>query len=392
MMLIPKLALRNLLGAGLRTWLNVFVLSLSFITIIFLQGMYSGMLRQVEVATVDAEFGGGQYWQANFDPFDPLSLPDAHAEIPDSLQSLIDQGKATPILVVQGTIYPDGRVMPVMLKGIDPNQSVLKFPAKSLAMENEDLPVLIGERMAESANLSKGDTVTIQWRDTNGTFDARDAQIVDVMNTIVPSIDSGQLWIPLPKLQEMMLMEKEATMVIVIEGLKVSDNVAGWSFKDIDFLLSDIKQVVKMRTIGSSFIYVFLLFLAMLAIFNTQVLSIFRRRKEMGTLMALGVTRMQLIRLFTLEGALNGVMAAILAAIYGIPLLVHVARNGIGMPADFTDQFGWALGSSLFPTYGAALILGTTFLVLIVTTVVSYLPTRKIAKLKPTDALKGKLS
>ena len=57
MMLIPKLALRNLLGAGLRTWLNVFVLSLSFITIIFLQGMYSGMLKQVEVATFRTETG-----------------------------------------------------------------------------------------------------------------------------------------------------------------------------------------------------------------------------------------------------------------------------------------------------------------------------------------------
>jgi len=392
MMLIPKLALRNLLGAGLRTWLNVFVLSLSFITIIFLQGMYSGMLRQVEVATVDAEIGGGQYWEANYDPFDPLSLQDAHAKIPESLQDLIDQGKAMPVLVIQGTIYPDGRVMPVMLKGIDPDQNILNFPAKSLDVDNEDIPVLIGERMADSANLSKGDTVTIQWRDANGTFDARDARIVEVMSTIVPTIDGGQMWIPLQKLQEMMLMEKEATMVIVTEGLKASDNVAGWSFKDIGFLLDDIRQVVKMRTIGSSFIYVFLLFLAMLAIFNTQVLSIFRRRKEMGTLMALGVTRLQLIRLFTLEGALNGVLAAILAAIYGIPLLVHVARNGIGMPADLMDQFGWAMGSALFPSYGAALILGTTFLVLIVTTVVSYLPTRKIAKLKPTDALKGKLS
>ena len=101
MMLIPRLALRNLLGSGLRTWLNVFVLSLSFITIIFLQGMYSGMLRQVELATVDAEFGGGQYWQANYDPFDPLSLQDTHAKIPDSLQNVIDQGKATPVLIVQ---------------------------------------------------------------------------------------------------------------------------------------------------------------------------------------------------------------------------------------------------------------------------------------------------
>ena len=33
-MLIIKLAFRNIVGAGLRTWLNVFVLSLAFVIII----------------------------------------------------------------------------------------------------------------------------------------------------------------------------------------------------------------------------------------------------------------------------------------------------------------------------------------------------------------------
>ena len=45
-MLILQLALRNLLGAGLRTWLNVVALSFSFVVIVFLQGMYDGMNRQ----------------------------------------------------------------------------------------------------------------------------------------------------------------------------------------------------------------------------------------------------------------------------------------------------------------------------------------------------------
>ena len=37
-------------------------------------------------------------------------------------------------------------------------------------------------------------------------------------------------------------------------------------------------------------------------------------------------------------------------------------------------------------------MLGTTALVLVVTTIVSYLPTRRIAPLKPTDALRGRLT
>ena len=146
-----------------------------------------------------------------------------------------------------------------------------------------------------------------------------------------------------------------------------------------------------MKSVQGSIMYLLLLFLAMLAIFDTQVLSIWRRRKEMGTLMALGMTRTNIIELFTLEGAFHSILAAVVAALYGIPLLAYVAERGIALPAS-TDKFGFAIGERLFPAYSPALIIGTTVLVCFVTTVVSYLPTRKIADLKPTDALRGKLT
>ena len=111
----------------------------------------------------------------------------------------------------------------------------------------------------------------------------------------------------------------------------------------------------------------------------------------MGTLMALGMTRGGVIQLFTLEGAFHSVLAAIVAAAYGIPLLAYAANAGRALPAA-TDNFGFALGERLFPVYSPALVAGTTTLVFVVTTVVSFLPTRRIARLRPTDALRGKLT
>jgi ABC-type lipoprotein release transport system permease subunit len=103
------------------------------------------------------------------------------------------------------------------------------------------------------------------------------------------------------------------------------------------------------------------------------------------------MTRTQVIKLFTVEGGLHGVLAAIVAAAYGIPLLAYIAQRGLDMPAG-TDNFGWAIGEKLFPVYTPALVAGTAILVCTVTTIVSFLPTRKIAHLKPTDALRGKLT
>jgi ABC-type lipoprotein release transport system permease subunit len=390
-MIIPKLALRNILGAGLRTWLNVLVLSFAFVAIIWTQGLYVGMGEQITHAMKDAEIGGGQYWHELYDPYDPLSLPDAHGVIPEPLQDMIAKGQATSILILQGTVYPEGRFQPVLLKGIDPKQNILTLPSSFLDQSGEELPALIGNRMARSTGLRVGDSVTIRWRDANGTFDARDIRIVQVMNTSVPTIDQGQIWLPLPIIQELSGMENESSLIVVAKNTQDLPEISGWAFKDLDFLLEDVQTLVRSKTAGASILYVVLMALAMLAVFNTQVLSIFRRKKEMGTFMALGFTRSMVIKLFTLEGALHAVLAAVVAAMYGIPLLVTFARNGWALPQS-TDSYGLAIGEKIFPTYSAGLIVGTTLLVLITTTIVSYLPTRKIAKLKPTEALRGRIS
>jgi len=389
-MIIPRLALKNLLGAGLRTWLNVVVLSLSFVLIIWLQSLYKGMGDQAKQAKIDIEFAGGQYWHESYDPLDPLTLEDAHGVVPGSIQKKIDEGEATPILVAQASIYPEGRLRTILLKGIDPQQSVVNLPSKFLVQAGEEIPALIGARMAESTGLKLGDLVTVRWRDAKGTFDARDVQITQVMKTSVSTVDQGQIWIPLEKMRELMSLENESSLVVVAKNTEEIPTVPGWNFKSPEFLLADIESLVKTKTAGGSIMYVFLLLLAMLAIFNTQVLSIFRRRKEMGTMMALGFTRSKVIQLFTLEGAMHSVLAAIVAAIYGIPFLVWFSKTGWALP-EGTD-FGFALGEKIFPVYSVGLVLGTVVLVLMVTTIVSFLPTRKIARLKPTDALRGKMS
>ncbi|MBA7512022.1 hypothetical protein ES705_04021 [subsurface metagenome] len=401
-MLALKLAYRNIKGAGLRTWLNVAVLSLAYVLIIWHQGIFTGMLKHGSQAVIEDEIAGGQYWHKNYDPFDPLSYDESHGPIPAELAGLIKDKKATPILIRQAAIYPEGRIQTVLLKGIEPGQTILGIPSAGLDKEEDALPVLIGRRMAKSTSLGIGDYLTIRWRDVQGTFDAVEGKIVEIMNTKVPTMDKGQLWVPLEELQKMTGMKDEATIIVVGQNVQGQGDVSphqsfwcgdvsDWKFKDQNFLLTDINEMVRSKRISAGILYVILLFLAMLAIFDTQVLSIFKRRKEIGTLIALGMTRRQVISLFTLEGAMHGILAVGVAAIYGIPWIIFYSKRGMKIP-QATEEYGFALAGRLYPSYSVGLVLGTVLIVMATVTIVSYLPTRKISKMKPTEALKGKIS
>jgi ABC-type lipoprotein release transport system permease subunit len=56
------------------------------------------------------------------------------------------------------------------------------------------------------------------------------------------------------------------------------------------------------------------------------------------------------------------------------------------------DSYGIAIAETIFPVYSAQLVVATTLIVMGAVTIVSFLPTRKIARMKPTDAIRGKLS
>ena len=389
-----KIAIKNLLGAKLRTWLNVFVTALSFFMIILFSAMYDGMREHAKQVTIDTEIAGGAYWHPEYDPLDPMTFEDAHSIIPRDLKLLVDQKKAVPVLVSQASIYPNGRIMPVIMKGITPEQNIVNMPTQMLVGHEEvTIPVLIGRGMAKDANLEVGDAFTIRWLDADRTYDADEGTVVHIMDTENFKLDMGHIWVPLKKAQTMLAMEEEATYVTYAEGLSVVKNKHDWIPRDVKYLIRDMEALIEADEPNAAIMYIILLCFAAMGIFNAQVLSIFRRGREIGTLMALGMTRTRVVGLFTLEGGLNAFLAAIMTVILFGPLLWYFGNNGIWLGVDYSDgAMGIIIDKYLIPVYSVGLVVTTTIIVSIIVLIVSYLPSRRIARMKPTDALRGKVT
>ena len=389
-----KIAMKNLLGAKLRTWLNVFVTAISFFMIIFISAMYDGMREHAMQVSINTEIAGGAYWHPEYDPLDPMTFEDAHSVPPDAVRALVDQKKAIPVLVSQASIYPNGRIMPVIMKGITPNQNIVNMPTQMLANNDEvTIPVLIGQGMANDSKLEVGDSFTIRWLDADRTYDADEGIVVHIMDTENFKLDKGHIWVPLEKAQTMLAMEGEATYVTYAEGLSIVENKGDWVLRDVKYLIRDMEALIKADEPNAAIMYIILLALAAMGIFNAQVLSIFRRGKEIGTLMALGMTRSRVVGLFTLEGGLNAFLAVIMTVILFGPVLWYFGAYGINLGIDYSEgQMGLIIAKRLIPVYSIGLLITTTIVVSIIVLIVSYMPSRRIARMKPTDALRGKVA
>jgi len=384
MKLAIQLAYRNLMGAGLKTWLNVAVLAFTFLLIVFFNGFIDGWNRQAIVEGVKWEYGQGQLINEKYDPKDPFSIEDGHGLI-----SSVNSENMTPILLRQGSLYPEGRMIPVLIKGLDKEQNILAFPTQKFVTDEGNLPVLIGKRFAKTNNMKVGDEVLLRWKDKNGTFDATDVTVAEIFNSDVAGIDVGSIYMSLDELYRITGLQDVATLFVGGKGYETQE-VDGWKTKSKKELLAGLTAIINSKKASGSILYVLLLAIALLAIFDTQVLAIFRRQKEIGTYVSLGMTRAQVVKLFTVEGGMYSILAAIVALIIGTPLFWFISKNGITMPSASTSA-GVTIADVVHPYFALSLIATTLILVVIAATIVSYIPSRKISKMDPVDALKGKI-
>ena len=110
----------------------------------------------------------------------------------------------------------------------------------------------------------------------------------------------------------------------------------------------------------------------MLGLYATLAYSVARRRSELGVRLALGATRVQLVRLVLREGlgvVVAGAVIGLVAAWLGARLMDSLLY-GIS-PRNFV-----AFAAPLVPVIAAA-------------TAAIWLPARRAARLNPTDALRS---
>ena len=389
-----NIAIKNLFAAGLRTWLNALILSLTLAAMLFMQSLMAGMLDEMSTIRTNEEIAGGSYWNELYDPFDPMTLEDAKGPIPPEIQTKIDSGEACPLLIIPGAIYPNGRFKNVLIKGINPNQSCLSLDFSSLSKTNGDdqLSVMVGKNFAKNLGVTKGDLLTVRWRSQQGAFNALDAEIVGILKTAAPVMDQGQIYLSHQVVNQMNETQNHATTVWVKQGTQVQAAPKGWVFRDFNYLMKDTLEMVKSKTIGQSIFYGLLLFLGLIAIFDTQALAVFRRKKEIGTFMALGMSNNKVVFMFVLEGAMHGVFATVLTALWAGPLFYWTAVNGLSFGGVSGEQFGMAFGDRFYPVFTFAKVLTAILTVNLMVIFVSFWPTKVITKMTPAVALRGRVA
>ncbi len=403
--MLLRLALRSLGRARRRTALTLGAITLGSAIVVFAWGFGEGLVSWLTRVAVSGRTGAVQvHALGHLDAAEssPLKLD---LERPDVLSAELHEVpgvKAVTQRIRFMAIATTGAVSSmVLVDAIDPVTELQVCPDRFGTMSagaklQPDGPraIVVGAELASSLSVGVGDTLTLAASTRDGAQNALDYTIVGV------TLGSGLLEskrVAITRLQdaqELLAMRGRATELALAAAdldelpaltARLSQvagptrEVSAWT--ELNPFLRDSVGRVRIVLRGVSLV---LFAVVVMGVANTMLMAIFERVREIGTLLAIGMRRRRVLRLFLLEAAILSGVGAIAGVALGAAIVAGLAARGI----DFTPP-GSKVHNVIVPVLSPAVLLTVAIAAVLGAVLAAWLPARRASRLDPVEALRN---
>ena len=266
------------------------------------------------------------------------------------------------------------------------------YRGKSLK-DSSPIAAILSPELASNLGVKLGQRATILTSDRDGVMNALDFDFVgEYGQPGLPLPDKKLGFVPLSFAQELLRMEGKATEIAVAlhrfedaerlkpvlqEALGPEYEVATWH--DVAAFVDD--AIATQNFILNLIAGVFL-FVALLGIANTMLMSVLERTREIGTMMSVGVRRRQILSMFLLEASLLGLAGGILGALVGGGFVLYYGHTGMVLPIP-----GMLVPLHVFPVISGSYILFILALAAGGAALAALWPSVRASRMRPVEAL-----
>jgi lipoprotein-releasing system permease protein len=380
-----KVALRFLKEGRGQTVFILLGIAVGVAVQVFLNTLITGLQEDLVNQTVG---NSSHIWiegKSDFDTETNLLEWDNIIEIIDNRE---DIAAISPLVEGNGFIVTNAEAVPIQLKGIELDQAdaiyniISRLDVRLTSLSGNQ--VLIGQGIAEEYGISTEDVIRLSL--PNGIVqNYAVAGIFDLGNSA-----SNNTWVMMDIKQaqkilglgnkiskiEMQINEIFDAEIIAeeLDGRFINVRVDNWIQSN-----SSLLSALRSQSSSSIMIQVFVLLAITLGIASVLAVSVVQKSKQLGILKAMGTKNKHASRIFLLQGALLGLLGALLGA-------------GFGMLLIYGFLYGTSIGTGvpLFPLsieYTSILVIGG--IAVVSSTIAAAIPARKTARLNAVEVIRN---
>ena len=314
---------------------------------------------------------------------------------------------ATSRLRVSGMAATANKNMGVNVIGVDPEveetvfslyQKVDSSTGSFVSLEKRN-PIVISRALAKELNAKVKSKIVLTFQDYNGEITGAAFKVTGIYKTDNTPWDKMHVFVTNRDLARVLeVPEDEAHEIAIrVQDFEQAGLIQG-ELADLypDLLVQDWAELSPYLRLMSGYMDTMMaLFMVIIlgalgfGIVNTMLMVVLERTRELGMLMAIGMTRRRIFLMILYETVFLALVGAVVGEILSLVTIWHFGRTGIDLSnyAEGMEAVGYS--AITYPMLEPYRYLQITVLVVLTAVVASVYPALKALKLQPAEAIRS---
>jgi ABC-type lipoprotein release transport system permease subunit len=258
-------------------------------------------------------------------------------------------------------------------------------------------PVLLGRRLAEKLNVETGNRIVLTFQDLNNEITSGSFTISGLFRTASNPYDERNVFVRSEDLQDLLGEPIFHEIAMMLQNEELSDEFAtdlNNRFDQISAetwyeLSPELRYITDMG--GNLIVYIMAVIMLALAfgILNTMLMAIFERMRELGMLLAVGMSKLRVFLMIMFESVILTMTGATAGLIIAWFTLEYLGEKGIDMTSmggESMAEFGY--DAVVYPIAYQDDYITTIILVIVTAILASIYPAIKALRLNPGEVVR----
>ncbi|MBL8910766.1 MAG: ABC transporter permease [Archangium sp.] len=404
-----SMAIRNVTRNRRRTAITLAALAIGVTAVGSIRGILNGLQGAMIRGTVEGTVGAIQVHKTGYLAnvmSTPLSLDFEFDEAMEKKLLAVKGVKAvTPRIMFAGSLTlsaEEGKESPEALffaaTGIDPQKERQVCPQRwdlfTPGTTLDDTHLVLGDALSAAFGAKQESEAVLLAPDRDGSLNGELAKVGGAMRAIMPG-EMKIAVVPLGLAQRLLRMEGRVTEVaIAVDDIDRSEEIAAqvrealgpaYEVHTWESLVPERRTIMGVQNGVSAVVSVVFVLLMLLGVANTMLMSVLERTREVGTMMAVGVTRQAVAVLFLLEALVLGAIGAITGSVLSMALTAALGKKGL----KFTPPTA-TMSIDIYPFFTPRFVVIIFVIAVVGAVLFALYPAMRASKLRPVEALAGR--
>ncbi|GBD87236.1 ABC transporter permease YtrF precursor [bacterium BMS3Abin03] len=409
--MLLSIAWKNVWRNKLRSLIVILSISLGLLGGLFYLAFANGMVQHQIDATIKTQISNIQLHNPKYRLNNEVKYT---IDSPDSIIKKIEEinGVRAATSRIKSTAMVSSAITGagITINGINPvkekNVTTLykKIVYGTYLIPGKKYQIFIGQKLADKLNVKVKSKIVIAALDMSGNITYGAFKIVGIFKTESTNFDLSNVFVLKNDLRKLIGFPSEQTteIAVLLNNNDQTDLIANKIKKIFNRAISEKKLDVEtwveiqpaLKLINEMFIEYSMIFLIIIlvalsfGIVNTMLMVIMERVRELGMLMAIGMSKLKIFLMIMLETIFLSITGGAAGLFLSWVAITVTHKTGIDLSAVSEGLNALGYSSFVHPMLGFTYYILIGSLVIVTAIMASILPARKALKLNPAEAVR----